>query len=97
MSLLQDTALLQSTGHHRPKSPTKSKVGPGKQPNGSQALPSSSSLAALVNLVRNPVATVGQAVEGWYDGMTPVERARRQAIEQRKHLLYIKLRDVSIP
>jgi len=95
MSFLQDTTLLRSTIHNVSKSPTKSVTSPGKQQNVSQAHQPSSPLATLVNLVRNPVETVGEAVEGWYDGLTPEDRARRQAVEDRKHILYLKLRCVS--
>ena len=96
MSLLQDATLLRSTTHNLSKSPTKSITSPGKQQDVSQALHHSSPIAALVHLVRNPVAVVGEAVGGWYDGLTLEDRERRQAIEDRKHILYLKLRAVSL-
>ena len=60
-----------------------------------QNINSRSSLAALIQLVRNPVETVGVAVERWYDGLTAEERAREQGIGDRKHILYLRQSTVS--
>ena len=59
--------------------------------------PSASSLASLVRLARNPIENIGEAVENWYDGTTKEERARRQSLADRKQLLYLKMRMVSLP
>ena len=83
MSFLQNTTLLPSTSHLK-----------DQQRNGLQALQRKSSLAALIQLVRNPVETVGETVENWRDGSTPEERARKQIIEDKKRLAYVKLRNV---
>jgi len=53
-----------------------------------------SSLANLVHLVRNPLETVGGAVEHWRDGSTKEERVRKQNLQDKKQLLYLKLREV---
>lgn len=57
---------------------------------------SSSSLASLVHFTRNPIETVGEAVENWYDGTNKEERASRQSLADRKQLLYLKMRMVSL-
>ena len=59
--------------------------------------PSTSSLASLVRLARNPIENLGEAVEDWYDGTTKEERARRQSLADKKQLLYLKMRTVSLP
>lgn len=58
---------------------------------------SSSSLASLIYFARNPIENVGQVVEDWYDGTTKEERARKQSLADRKQLLYLKMRMVSLP
>ena len=68
--------------------------------NGKQSqkiLASSSSLASLVHFARNPIKNLEEAVENWYDGTTPEERARRQSLADRKQLLYLKMRMVTLP
>ena len=66
-----------------------------KQPQKPQkSLQPSSSLASLIDFVRNPTQTVGEAVENWYDGTTKEDRDRRQATDDRKQLLYLKMRTV---
>ena len=84
MSFLQTSALLPSLGH-------------ASKANGTchQQLRSKGSIASLARLVRNPIEAVGETVEGWYDGLTKEERAQKQAIEQKRQILYLKLRDVS--
>lgn len=57
---------------------------------------SSSSLASLVHFARNPIEAVGEVVENWYDGTTKEERASRQSLADRKQLLYLKMRTVSL-
>lgn len=59
--------------------------------------PSTSSLASLVRLARNPIENIGEAVEDWYDGTTKEERATRQSVADKKQLLYLKMRTVSLP
>ena len=58
--------------------------------------PSASSLASLVRLARNPIENIGETVENWYDGTTKEERAKRQSLADRKQLLYLKMRMVSL-
>ena len=53
-----------------------------------------SSVANLIQLARNPLENIGEAVEDWYDGSTKEERAAKQALADRKQLLYLKLRTV---
>ncbi|MCJ1287451.1 hypothetical protein MMC26_006802 [Xylographa opegraphella] len=96
MSYLQNTTLLQSTrGHSTLDSKSTDQVPLGKQTNGSKSLRSRGSIAALVNLVRNPVATVGEAVENWYGGLTAEERARKQQLEDTTHIFYLRMRSAT--
>ena len=55
-----------------------------------------SSFANLIKFVRNPLENVGEAVEDWYDGTSKEERERKQAVEDRKQLLYLKMRTVGL-
>ena len=96
MSYFQNTTLLQSTrGHNLLPSKPLNQVSAVKQDNGSKVLRSRGSIAGLISLVRNPVATVGEAVESWYDGLTSEERASKQQAEDTKHILSLRLRTVS--
>lgn len=57
-----------------------------------------SSLANLLAFAKNPFENAGETVEDWLDGSTKEERAQKQALEDRKQLLYIKLKTVrSVP
>lgn len=90
MSFLQNATLLSSIrSHDTPPEP------PAKQPRTGHTLRSRGSIATLVSLVRNPVATVGEAVETWYGGLTIEERIGKQRSEDRKQVLYLRLRSVS--
>ena len=75
--------------HDEPQIPTSGKQNPKNRP-------SSSSLASLVHFTRNPIENIGEAVENWYDGTTKEERARRQRVADRKQLLYLKMKMVSL-
>ena len=76
-------------GHDEPWTPTSGKRSP-------KSHRSTSSLASLVRLARNPIENIGEAVENWYDGTTKEDRARRQSLADRKQLLYLKMRMVSL-
>ena len=58
-------------------------------------LRSKSSIATLIQFVRNPVANVGEVLEYWRDGYTTQERSQKQQQDNRKQTLYLKLRNVS--
>ena len=63
-----------------------------------QDLPlSKKSIPNLLQFVRDPFGNVGVAVEDWLDGSTKEERAKQQVVEDRKQLLYLKMRTVSVP
>ena len=93
MSFLQDTALLHTTGHHGPNSVQQLKEVVASGKSASTALRSKGSIAALVEFVRNPVETLGEAV-GFYDTHHREVREEKQSIEHRKRLLYLTLRNV---
>lgn len=96
MSLLQSAPSLLGLGHRKsdPQT-TRPRSSGNKQPQKPQRkLQSSSSIASLIDFVRNPTQTVGEVVENWYDGSTKEERDQRQAVEDRKQLLYVKMRMV---
>ena len=96
MSFLQNSTLLSSTGHGKPLSAPNSTGSHGMESKNGRSLRSNSSIAALIQLVRNPVEIVGEAVENWYDGLTAEERAEQQRREDKKHILYLKQRNVSL-
>ena len=82
-------SLTLNHGNSQPKTPD------GRQQS-QKLLRSSNSLAGLVKFARNPIENIGQAVENWYDGTTKEERAKRQCLADRKQLLYLKMRMVSL-
>lgn len=57
---------------------------------------SKSSLTSLIQFVRNPVAKVGQALEYCYEGDNDnkEERVKQQILEDKKQILYLRLRNV---
>ena len=83
-------SLTLNHGHDEPQIPTSGKQIPKKRR-------SSSSLTSLVQFARNPTENIGEAVENWYNGTTKDERARRQRVADRKQLLYLKMKMVSLP
>ncbi len=53
-----------------------------------------SSIANLIQFVRNPAENVGEAFEYWRDGYTAAERVQKQKQDYRKQILYLKQRTV---
>ena len=95
MSFLQNTTLLRST-NHREITASKNTIALGRtQHEEKRTLRSRSSIATLVSWARNPVETIGEAFEGLRDGLTKEERAIKQCVEDKKQLLYLKMRNVS--
>ncbi|KAI4225834.1 MAG: hypothetical protein L6R36_003631 [Xanthoria steineri] len=94
MSLLQTSYLLQSFtfqhGNPRQSSPDTNSRDCNPKP-----LQPKASIARLVQLARHPVENVTEAIEDWFDGTTKAERDRRQSLDDRKQLLYLKLRESS--
>ncbi|KAL8851150.1 MAG: hypothetical protein Q9221_003953 [Calogaya cf. arnoldii] len=94
MSLLQTSYLLQSlTFQHGNSRHSASEI--ESRICKPRNLHPKASIARLVQFARHPIENVTEAVEDWYDGSTKVERARRQSLEDRKQLLYLKLRESS--
>lgn len=69
----------------------------GNEKASQKRIQSKSSLANLIQFVRNPISNVGQAVEYCYEGNTKVERVRQQILEDKKQILYLRLRNVWSP
>lgn len=93
MAYIQSPPFLHSlTPNHADDEPWTSTSGKQNQ----KLRRSSSSLSRLVHFVRNPIESVGEAVENWYDGTTKEERARRQCLADRKQIIYLKMRMVSL-
>ncbi|KAI9860870.1 MAG: hypothetical protein M1830_006216, partial [Pleopsidium flavum] len=91
MSFLQDATLLPNTLQHG-KSIKEKNLAVHIQPH-RQQLRSKGSIASLVSIVRNPVATVGDAFEGFRDGLTKEERVEKRRVEDKKQILYLRLRN----
>lgn len=93
MSFIQPSTFLSSTRLHASSTTASSVTSAAKEQHGPPSLRSNSSLATLVQLVRNPL----EAVVEWrgLDGTGQEERARRQRLEDRKQILYLRLRNVS--
>lgn len=60
---------------------------------------SKSSVTSLIQFVRNPVAIVGQALEYYYEGDkdNKEEQVKQQILEDKKQILYLRLRNVWSP
>ncbi|KAL8965243.1 MAG: hypothetical protein Q9183_003956 [Haloplaca sp. 2 TL-2023] len=93
MSLLQTSMLEALTLKHRDPQPPK--LAPQSRLEPPEPLRSKSSIARLVQFARHPLENVTETVENWYDGTTKEERIKRQCLEDRKQLLYLKLRQAT--
>ena len=89
MAFLQHSTLLSSIGH---RTGSRSRIQASR---GEQHSPTKVSVGSLVQLVRHPIETIGETVEGWRDGLTKEERARKQCLDDRKQVLNLRLRIVS--
>ena len=87
MSIFQPPALLQGIFSHDADSEA---IDLNDQ-QGNGLFKPRSSLANLIHFVRNPLENLG---EHWQDGFTKEERARKQIIEDKKQLQYLRLRTV---
>jgi len=94
MTFLHTTSLRPGLGlnHGDDTSPSS----PARRQPARRTLRPASSLANLIHFARNPVEIASEAVEDWYDGSTKDERVRRQSLADRKQLLYLKMRTVSL-
>ncbi|KAL6716529.1 Lipase 5 [Lecanora helva] len=90
MPFLHSSSLLNTLGLDHGSDTCRN--GPAKNQSTQKTLRASSSIANLIHFARNPVQITSEAVEDWYDGSTKEERSRRQAITDRKQLLYLKMR-----
>ena len=59
------------------------------------ALNKKPSIAAFIDLARDPVGSIGEFAQGWYDGLTKEEREEKAIKDARKRVLYIQQREVS--
>ena len=91
MSILHSPALLQGINfnHDSDRNSTAS-----RRENRDVALRPKSSLANLIHFVRNPVESASGVIEHWQDGCTKEERARKQSLEDKKQVFYVRLREV---
>lgn len=87
MAILQNSTLLHPLTLQHRKPWTESGISPSK------TLKSKTSIGRLLQLARHPVENLSEAAEDWYDGTTKDERNRRQRLDHRKQLLYLKLRE----
>ena len=91
MPLLNDALLTVRSHSALPRWPAadsvKSRLGPA-------GLRKQSSIAALIDVARDPVGSLGEVAQGWYDGLTKEERDAKAAREARKRVLYLQQRDV---
>ncbi|KAL8995533.1 MAG: hypothetical protein Q9188_006782 [Gyalolechia gomerana] len=87
MAILQNSVLLQplTLQHGKPRN--------GSSSPACKTLKSKTSIVRLLHLARHPVENLSEVVEDWYDGTTKDERSKRQNLEDRKQLLYLKLRE----
>ncbi|KAL8794362.1 MAG: hypothetical protein Q9195_003060 [Heterodermia aff. obscurata] len=94
MSILQPSTLLPRISFgHAPKADSVTLN--GKLQTVSQQLCSKSSLANLVNIAKHPVENVVDSLDTWWDGYTKEQRARKQYFDQKRQILYLRLREAS--
>lgn len=55
------------------------------------------SIPSLSSIVRGSFTKVGDVFEGYRDGLSQEEREEKQRTENRKQVLYLKMRNVSPP
>lgn len=91
--LLQPSTMLQSIsfGHN---TASKSVTSNGKLHTLPQHFCSRRPLAHVVKLVRHPVENVGETFDSWWDGCSKEERVRKQSVDQKKQILYLRLKEV---
>lgn len=89
MSFLHDTTILPTTLQH-------GKAASLSRKHNQQQLRSNGSIASLISAVRNPVATIGDVLDGIWDGLTKEERLEKQRVENKKQILYVRLRTVGL-
>ena len=94
MSILQPSTILQSIGfgHTAAADPATFNGKPQTIP---RQLHSQNSLANLVHIVKHPVENVVDSWDTWWDGYTKEQRARKQSFDQKRQILYLRLREVS--
>ncbi|MCJ1276336.1 hypothetical protein MMC21_004141 [Puttea exsequens] len=93
MALLQSPLSLQGlTLKHNNDGARPVPAGSQKGQTTQKSLKPKSSLANLIHFTRNPFESAGEVVDNWYDGSTKEERNKRQQVEDRKQLLYLKMR-----
>lgn len=95
MAFLPGSTLLRSltVGYGNNSAPP---VADGDQNAKQKPLRSKGSIANLIHFVRNPIDTVGETVEDWYEGNTKEERIKQQILEDKKQILYLRLRNVGL-
>ncbi|KAI4175970.1 MAG: hypothetical protein LQ343_001252 [Gyalolechia ehrenbergii] len=87
MAIFQNSILLQplTLQHGKPRNESSSPA--------CKTLKPQTTIVHLLHLARHPVENLSEVVEDWYDGTTKDERNRRQSLEDRKQLLYLRLRE----
>lgn len=92
MPFLQTSALLQNLITSHANESSNHKHAPGQK-----SLRPYNSLANVLEHVRKPVEDFGAAVERWYEGQNKEERSGWQNEKNRKHMLYLRLQNVTSP
>lgn len=92
MSILQTSAFLQgfNFNHDSDRDSVAS-----KSSNRNTTLRPKSSLANLIRFVRNPFEGATEVVEYWQDGCTKEEKVRKRSLEDKKQILYVRLREAT--
>lgn len=93
MSILQPSTILQGISFgHGTKSDSVTRN--GKPQASPEQLRTKSSIANLIEFVRHPVENVADTLDTWWDGYSKEERARKQSLDEKKQILYLRLREV---
>lgn len=92
MSIFQSSAFLQGINFIHDSDPdfVASKGNPRNT-----ALHPKSSFANLIRFVRSPFESATEVVEYWQDGCPKEEKARKRSLEDKKQILYVRLREAA--
>lgn len=93
MSLVRDPTAMHPQCHRRTKLEPKTQTRPGSLE--SSGLRKSASIASVSSFVRSSVTWATDTLQTYRDGLSREEREKRAQVEDRKQILYLRMRNVS--
>lgn len=93
MSLLQDPTIIHSRFHRKNTVQTQTSSSPESSRPGS--LRKRAAVATLSSFVRDSVTWAGDVLNSYRDGLSKEEREKKMHVDERKQILYLRMRNVS--